>query len=181
MDGILEVTSGAYWQNLLGEHGRFFRKRTCLYIGAHCNGGVSFVPELLHAGYGITVVEAYDKNVDELRAAHAGTMEIVCDDIRTWEPPTLYDMVMWWHGPEHLPKDDFSPAMDKVSAIAQQVVIVGCPFGEMEHGNGDDNPYEIHQAALYPKDFEGHGFEVKTFGEADKVGSQLVAMKVVEC
>ena len=74
-------------------------QRNCLYVGAHPGKGMSFWDELHRAGYRMTVIEVFKKNVEALKYELMDGDEIHCADIRDWIPPEKYHLCLWWHGP----------------------------------------------------------------------------------
>jgi len=91
-----------------------------------------------------------------------------------------FDVVMWWHGPEHLQKDELSDALMKCYKTSNIMSVVACPWGVYKQGVVAGNPYERHLSYLYPEFFHELGWNTDTIGTKDCEGSNLLAWKVVE-
>src|SRR5258708_18928402 len=75
------------------------------------------------------VLEVFEPNCQELRAA--GITNVTCGDVRNvgklYDEP--FDVIMWWHGPEHLEKADVPAVIDELWQLTQHALILGCPLG----------------------------------------------------
>jgi hypothetical protein len=148
-----------------------------LYIGAsrraHC------LQALYDAGHEITLLEVWPDNV--LRYQRDERVEFLkCADVRYIDklmPKCNYDVIFWWHGPEHVGCDELAPTLDKLEAMAS-TVILACPWGKYIQNKTGGNPYEEHLCHLYPETFEARGYETATLGRKDVKGSNLLAWRV---
>ena len=112
------------------------------------------------------IVEKYKPWADEL--SNEG-LNVVCDDVCNYEPPTSDSILLWSHGPEHVDKDIFINCLPKLLNWYVNVV-VSMPYGVWEQG-GKCNPYEEHRWNPYPEDLEELGFEyISTNGPKDNKG-----------
>lgn len=155
---------------------------TVLYVGAN--------PLRFHLGqklYGhgheVTLLEVFEPNADAYRGFRM-TPHVVRGDVRDVGeldlPHDRYDAVVWWHGPEHLDRDEIAPALEKLEALARKVVVLASPWGDLPQDAADGNEAEIHRCSLYPEDYWGWGYEVKAFGVPDSLAhGRLNAWKVV--
>jgi len=169
--GIIELTSGSYWQPLLDSPcAEALRPRSCLYVGAHVGGGMSFLPELDFAGYNVTIVEAFPSNAEKIQAEFPGRYQVILSDVRAFVPSAKYDLVIWWHGPEHVTVDEADKALATLDAASTQWTIVGCPFGNYTQGAIYGNEYERHVTATMPEFFSSRGYEVQALGNVDNCG-----------
>lgn len=88
--------------------------------------------------------------------------------------------VFWWHGPEHLPADDVPKTMDRLEALAEKMIIIGCPWGYTQWGAIEGNPHEVHRSHWdYPL-FEARGYETECLGKINVPKSNITAVKRVE-
>lgn len=163
---------------VLPEVFHYEKGRTCLYIGAS-RTRAECVGELLDAGWEITLVEAFQPNAEFWYFQDVFKEVIHADIAIAINRLPMYDMVMWWHGPEHVIKTEFfdDGLLSCLELRAKRFVVFGCPYGECQQGVVDRNVYEIHYASLYPEDFERHGYQVKTLGRRDVLGSHITAWK----
>lgn len=156
--------------------------RSCLYIGASPDR-FEIVDLLLRWGYHeIDVLEIWAKNVNELREMNKEYRifrDIILGDVRKIELyiEDIYDVVMWWHGPEHIPKEDLNDTIRDLEMFAKKYVVIGCPWGEYPQGSVKGNKHEIHLASLDKKDFDDLGYKVKTLRKKGKRGSNILAWK----
>ncbi len=147
-----------------------------LYVGASYRA--ECLSELREAGHEITVLEIWPDNVwiltpDE-RIDH-----LVQGDVAN--PPALphdhYDIAFWWHGPEHLAKDETKVTLKHLEDIAD-LVILGCPHGTYKLGPQYGNPYEAHRSAWYINDFEALGYQAEPLDDrVDEADSHLLAWR----
>lgn len=156
-----------------------FSYKTVLYIGAR-RSRMQLVDLFHEAGYAIDVIEIYPPNVEALKATNADRRwfrEILQGDVRESEKFALdpYDVVVWWHGPEHVSKHELPGVIKGLMALTKKVLILGCPFGQIEQGISYGNVHETHSAYLYPEDFTALGFLANTIGPRDKGGSNIMA------
>jgi len=153
-----------------------FRPGSILNVGAN-RIRFDLLPELHNAGREITLLEAWPENVKHW-ANEPRLKETIEGDVREIDKLKVgtFDVVLWWHGPEHIERDELEATIAKLEAAAEGLVVLGCPWGVYKQGPFMGNPYDEHKASLYPADFEAMGYQVATIGEADKHGS-LMAWK----
>ena len=150
---------------------------TVLYVGARPAPECSHIMDYLAAaGATIDLLEIWPENcegfADDKRLRH-----VMIGDVRHMAhlPETRYDWVVWWHGPEHIERNELGPVIKQLGAISEHVLL-GCPWGEYEQGELYGNPHEKHVSTWQPKDFEELGFTVRTVGKRDKHG-QIIAWR----
>ena len=85
---------------------------------------MDYLEEWKSAGYDITILEVWPKNVVDLKAAG---FNVIQGDVREYMPEHPYDVVFWWHGPEHVHKQELMPTIDKILSYTNQALITGCP------------------------------------------------------
>lgn len=147
-----------------------------VYIGARVDAH-SWLDELIEVGHDITIVEVWPANIkglanylDSGRVSH-----LLQADVR--DIASIYDYVFWWHGPEHLTPDEIKLTLTKLENITRLTLALACPWGIYPQGAHEGNPYEEHQATIYPDYFERLGYEIATDGQPDTAGSEIVAWK----
>jgi hypothetical protein len=152
-------------------------QRTCLYVGAHPGKGCSFWDEIRRAGCRMTVVEVYEKNVRDLECEMMDGETIIHADIRDWIPPEKYDLVMWWHGPEHTTQDEAEMVIIKLWSVTAGWLVCGAPWGNMPQDEAYGNPAEKHLWDVEPEFFRDLGMETQTFPPHNELGGQVVAWR----
>jgi hypothetical protein len=134
-----------------------------LYVGANpirCH----LANEFNAAGWHLELLEVWRPNIDHY-AIGGPFHDLTLGDIRKVGKLT-YDALFWWHGPEHIDRDELPALLNRLEKIAP-VVVLGCPWGRYDQGIEYGNPYEEHKATLYPNDFTDWGYEVATCGQPD--------------
>lgn len=135
-----------------------------LQVGARTGG--SWIKVFRHfedIGYNhFDVLEIFPKNVERLKWENLNKK--MCGDVRNIDKiegsQTSYDVIIWWHGPEHVTKKDFEKTLPKLLAKSKIGVIVGMPNGKWEQGKIYGNKWEEHISTWKPKDLEKLGAEV---------------------
>ena len=138
----------------------------------------------------VDVMEAWEPNVEGLKALNAKYgifRNILHDDIRDYadldgigdeqEYFGSYDVVMFWHGPEHLKIQEIPPVLEAMERAAEKLVILGCPWGKYPQGNVGGNPFEEHNSVLYPRMFQQWGYNTATIKKPNKRGGHILAWK----
>lgn len=154
----------------------FTEPGSLLYIGARPDA-TSWLDELYEAGHQITVLEVWPENWQGLMGDKR-IYDLVQGDVR--QVDLLFDnnfaYIFWWHGPE-LAEIEIIYTLNMLERKADKLVAVACPYGKYPQSSHKGNPYETQQSTLYPDFFEHLRYEVATDGEADEVGSEVVAWK----
>lgn len=148
--------------------------KSILYIGIN-----QIREEMLHLfkerDYDITILEAWKPNVDALKSKYPN---IIWGDIRDLEKIKLlpqFDIVIWWHGPEHVKKKELPKILICLRMKAHLYAIIACPWGIYEQDSAFGNPHEEHLSYLYPEFFKKLGWQTNTIGKEDVKGSNLLA------
>jgi hypothetical protein len=155
--------------------------RTCLYVG--CNPQrQQLVPELLWAGYAVDVLEVFPAYVKALQEANPTTRRFrrICEgDVRTFQPAEDYDLVVWWHGPEHVEKAELADVLARLASWPRRLAVVGCPHGHLGQGvTKDGNEQQRHRWDCMPEDFRKLGWPAETLlPEPHGVRSHLIAWR----
>jgi len=156
--------------------------QTCLYVGANAKRFQLYGMFQREGLYVLEVWPEYCRQVREsLERPVAGVFE---GDIRSaLDIPDLmelapFDIVCWWHGPEHVSTRDLIDLLrfwkGDMHALWSRAILLGCPWGVREQGPKDGNEHQVHVSTLYPIFFSAGGFEVATVGKADGGGNSLI-------
>jgi len=152
-----------------------FNYKTLLYIGAS-RERAELLNEFKNKGYKIDIIEAFKPNFEYL-VKNVRVNKIFHGDIRSFEFNKKYDVVLWWHGPEHVRGEEVEPTLKKVLKLTKKILVLGCPFGSLKQGKVHENPYESHLSYFDVGFFEKWGFKVEYVGEKDFIGSSIIAVK----
>jgi hypothetical protein len=143
--------------------GLFNHPGDMLYVGANpirCH----LANEFNDTGWHLELLEIWSPNIDHY--SNGGPFhDLKLGDIREVDGLT-HDALFWWHGPEHISKDEIPVVLERLEGMVSAIVL-GCPWGKYRQGAEYGNPYEEHKATLYPVDFLDWGYEVATCGMAD--------------
>jgi len=154
---------------------------TALYIGASPSR-FQLGRELHDAGYEITLLEAWEPNAKHY-LGHPWIKYIVNADVRKLGkfdlPHARYDLVVWWHGPEHVTREELPATLQQIEGVCTGIVLLGCPWGRNPQGAVGGNEYERHSGAHYPEDFNNLGYETAVLGGRDQQWSHIMAWKDV--
>lgn len=163
-----------------------FRPGSLLNVGAN-RIRFELLDDLHRAGQKITLLEIFPANVGRWRGDRR-LEQVVRGDVRELDslradPATglgSYDTVLWWHGPEHIERDQLAATVTQLERAATRLVVLGCPWGVYPQGPFMDNPHDAHLASLYPEDFTALGYEVATIGQADHPDGSIIAWKRID-
>jgi hypothetical protein len=165
----------------------FLEYKTVLYVGVR-PGRMQLLDLFLEAGYEADVVEIWPRNYayiqelqnDRFRGKEKALFKnIYCQDIKAFAAIEKgpYDVVVWWHGPEHMPKADLPAVLENLFRMTEQVLILGCPWGATAQGALGGNPSEAHVSCFTTNYFEALGFKTSTLGRENKGGSNILSWK----
>lgn len=125
------------------------------------------------------ILEIYPPNVENYKkhAPPADRHRITLGNLRDIAAlfQCKFDVVMHWHGPEHLEKDEFLTILPDIISRTGRLAIFGCPNGREEQGQAYGNPFEEHLSFWTCADFHRLGFSTHTV--ADKVPGHITAFK----
>ncbi len=126
------------------------------------------------------ILEVYPPNVDNFlaEAPAADHHRITCGNLldlgRIYQ--RTFDVILHWHGPEHLRREDFLTCLPQLLEHSRLVTILGCPDGEEEQGQAYGNPYEEHLSFWRREELESLGFTVQAV--RDKAPGHLTAYRL---
>lgn len=143
---------------------------SCLQVGCRSRKGfMNFYVPFCRLGYKIhDVLEAHGPNVKALKPKLHEAHKVICGDVRKIEQYEElldnYDVVIHWHGIEHLTKEEFIKTLPKIMERCNIAFVVGCPNGKYEQSAIHGNPFEKHKHHWLAEELEEFGFKVWTFG-----------------
>ena len=157
--------------------------QSVLYIGAN-KRRQHFLDVFANSGYSkIVVLEIFLENVKFLKNKFNNTKiySIVHGDVRNLDQFNLgkFDVIFFWHGIDLLPKKDIKTTITKLENLGNSLIILGIPFGKFPKDDTiyDNNTNEDHISPIYPSFLQDLGFETKTLGPKDQLGSSITAWK----
>lgn len=169
--------------------------KTLLHIGAQMKGSWPIfrdgdVFEAL--GYKIDILEIWPPNVAALQRLNKNGHKfrnkekgpgafrtIIEGDVSNPDHLGMlrrYDVIMYWHGPEHIPEDKIQQTLTRLFMKTLKILAISTPCGNHQRTQ-EHNPYEEHLSTLYPALFEGLGFETDLVGECGQPGNNLMAWR----
>ena len=150
-----------------------FGPGSLLYVGASIRRA-QFMPELIAAGRQVTILEAYEPNAAHYRQKF-GQDRVIHGDIRDLCKLTAerYSVIFWWHGPEHVTREDLPAILATIESRAD-LVVLGCPWGAYPQKDVGRNRYEKHLSELIPEDFWGWGYETSQLGKLNVPNSSNI-------
>ncbi len=149
--------------------------RDVLYVGAR-SSRIDFGELFAAAGMKVTVLEIHRSNVEFLGTV-AWIADVVEGDVRTFSADRSFDLVFWWHGPEHIREHELRPTLQRLEAMATNAIVLGCPWGRYLQGREYGNPHEVHLSHFDHGVFEMMGYETECLGRRDTPGSNITAVK----
>lgn len=136
----------------------FDASQSILMVGWRYDSDSAFVRHVLSKGKNLTVVEIFEKNLENLPK----DVTAICIDIRDFEVTQKYDLFLWQHGPEHVHKSDVAKFLGKYGHMFK-VIVLESPNGHSPQGEMYGNPYEEHISTWTPSDYEDLGFDYITY------------------
>ena len=133
----------------------------------------------------IVILEAFKGNYEFLKkkfeTKQPDLYEVIWGKVEkidklSFEP---FDVIFFWHGPEHLPQQQIEPTLKKLESISNHLVILGMPFGKYVQGSEYGNPFEVHLFDIYPSFLQKVDYKTETLGNQDEKGSNITAWKYV--
>ena len=147
---------------------------TVLYIGYRLDA-CAWLQELHEAGNEITILEVWPNNVTSALGKEQRVARFWCGDVRAVDRILgKWDYVWWWHGPEHIQRDEFPGVLELLKGKARRLVALAAPWGVYEQFPFEGNRHETHLWSVYEEDLEAVGLQVTTDGEMDQPGSEIV-------
>lgn len=136
--------------------------KTCLYVGA-TPWRFQLGQELHEAGYEITLLEIDPDNAYFYEGHPWLGGGVICGDVRELGRERRWDVAVWWHGPEHIARQDLGPAIRGLESVAG-LVVLAAPWGINKQPVVEGNLHQEHKAHLQPVVFEQMGYRAVTCG-----------------
>ena len=134
----------------------------------------------MNSGYEISILEIYKPNVEYFKN-NSRFAEVIEGDVKEFNSNKKYDVVFWWHGPEHIEESRLKDTLEKLESIAGHMVVLGCPWGDVSQGKGYEyNPNEEHINFIKTGCFENLKYTAVYFGLENSDGSNITAVKYVK-
>ena len=174
-----------------GEYG------SVLYVGAN-RRRQHFLDDFVASCGEVVVLEAHRENAEYIREMYergdaakgaaarssrrpgkGARVSVVLGDVRAAAAavPRRFDACFFWHGPEHLSRDEAPGVLRMLESMADRLVVLGMPYGRYEQGAEYGNEYEAHLWHMYPEDARRLGYEVSTVGRPDDDQANMMAWK----
>ena len=150
--------------------------KSVLYIGARPDRK-DYLLDFESAGYQIQILEVFTPNAEHLMKEGWFVIEM---DVRDFpETKRIWDVIFWWHGPEHVGEEDLPKVLARLEAAAKKMVVLGCPWGNVPQSKILGNPAEEHLSFLDENFFEERGYTTETLGVRNARRSNITAVKYV--
>lgn len=147
-------------------NGNYDNWNNVLYIGYHpntfgCWGGHWFIDHInskRNSPCNISILESYEPYYNHLKNSQVGkdrgVVPILGDALTHLEEieKNKYDLVIWWHGPEHVEMDYLNKVFDLLEEKVKDT-IMGGPLGEdpYQDPNSPDKHYILLDHELFQK------------------------------
>jgi hypothetical protein len=160
--------------------------KSVLYVGAN-QKRQHFLKNFEQSNYKrIVILEAFSENYkffkNLLESKRPDLYQVLWGKVQEIEKFSLkpFDVIFFWHGPEHLPTEQIEPTLKKLESISNHLVVLGMPFGKYIQGAEYGNPFEEHLSYIYPPFLQKLGYQTETLGKQDVNGSNITAWKYVQ-
>jgi len=134
----------------------------------------------------IVILEAFKENYEFLKTkfetSQPNVYQVINGKVEEIERLALepFDVIFFWHGPEHLPQQQIEPTLKKLESISNYLVVLGMPFGKYVQGPEYGNPFEVHLSAIYPSLLHKYDYLTETLGNQDEKGSNITSWKYIK-
>ena len=168
-------------ERLLEAVPNIFKAKSVLYVGARPDRN-DFLDEFQKNKSKITILEIYKPNTDYFKNI-PWVDEVIEGDVSdaTLKLKKNFDVVFWWHGPEHVEEKKIAETLKRLESVAKKYVILGCPWGKVEQNKNleEKNKFEKHVSYLDTGYFEKYGYETDYFGIQNNRGSNILSIKKI--
>ena len=180
-----------------------FDYKSVLYIGAKVKKrwpkGMLFIDRFVNSGYEIDFLEPWLPNVNGLlhlnKFGKKFKEEVIINPglFRTvvqgsaqrikeidYFKNKKYDVVFWWHGPEHIKGKHVLSTIKTLEWMTKKVIVLASPYGFTKQIAVGGNPFEVHQSGITPGLYARIGYKWNTWGEERSRHSNLLGWKRME-
>lgn len=123
------------------------------------------------------IAESWEPNVISSIKNGCPTNRILHINIKDVNDLPESDCLMFWHGPEHLKKEEMLGLLPELEK-KYPVLIFGMPLGEALQGEAHGNPYEKHLSEWQSEDWCSLGYMTKEIHDNAATKAHLTAIKV---
>tara|TARA_R100001509_G_C4854625_1_gene211261 strand:- start:22 stop:597 length:576 start_codon:yes stop_codon:yes gene_type:complete len=106
------------------------------------------------------IVEVYKPNVDNAISEGCPQSNIINLNIKHVSDLPDADCLMFWHGPEHMEKDEFLQILPLLED-KYRMLLFGMPLGPEPQGEAYGNPFEKHVSSWQEYEWRELGYEVR--------------------
>tara|TARA_R110000824_G_scaffold303001_1_gene490797 strand:- start:2646 stop:3197 length:552 start_codon:yes stop_codon:yes gene_type:complete len=124
------------------------------------------------------ITEIFKPNVDDSIAAGCPPDQICQGDIMNTDSYDSADLLIFWHGPEHIIKEDFLAKLPEIEKKAKKLIIFGMPDGFLPQGECYGNEWEEHVSGWTKEDWHTLGYKTLLV-EGSGPGNHITAYKEV--
>ena len=153
-----------------------YETKSIMYVGGHVqnNRCLQMIDGFIERRYEIDVLEIFPPNVKDLK--NIGWIRNVYQgNVLDYKFPQKYDVIMFWHGIEHILKFELSNLIEHLKKYANHLIVFACPWGIYYQGKEYGNLWEKHVSHWYPEELKNHGLNIDTLGAADSLESNLLS------
>lgn len=145
-----------------------------LYIGA-ISYNFTYYNEIKNNYNVIDVIEINKNHCENIKNAK-WINNIYNTSIENFNSTNKYDIVFWWHGPEHIKENDIQNVLLKLENNCNNYIVLGCPWGYSPIDSG-------HITTINENFFEKYGYNCVYSGKKNNcqldLASGIVAVKKI--
>ena len=151
------------------------KNKIALYVGASCSR--AFLLDLLWSlGYEVDIIEIWEKNLDCIKKDYR-FRNLIHGDVANESIYGNYDVIFWYHGPEHVLEEQFK-LIDEIFEKKAKLIILGCPFENLSQGALDGNENERHVWSINVESLHKYGYITSQIAR-NGVSDNIVAWKII--
>lgn len=154
-----------------------YNYKSLLYVGADIHR-CHMLKDFRNREQFIDIVEPFEANCNYYKGVN-GINNVYQSTIQDFKPNTKYDIVLWWHGPEHMNENEYEKTFKHMETMANKYIIMGVPWGINKQDAIDNNDYEIHRTSTLPEHFEKYGYKTNSIGNKDTWYSNILIWKKI--
>jgi len=103
-------------------------------------------------------------------------------DVVEWAPVTedRFDLIIWWHGPEHITAAQLVPTLQALERIGKYLILGGPEGVDNSYPVPEEGSGDSHKCVLSRKQFEELGYQTALFDRTIRgQGPHISAVKIV--
>lgn len=124
------------------------------------------------------ILEIFEPNVKNALDGGCPPDKIIHGDIMDTDKYPNVDCLFFWHGPEHIKKENFINKLPDIEKKVNKLIIFGMPLGKELQGAAYGNPHEIHVSEWYREDWEKLGYNV--IEVHDRIPAHITTYKILK-